>query len=216
MIFNSLDFALFLPIVFILYWFVTNKSLTLQNILLLVSSYFFYAFWDPRFLLLLMFSTFLDYFTGIRMHDANGQKWRKFWFWLSISVNVGFLAVFKYYNFFAESFAGLLENVGLHVDVWTLQIILPVGISFYTFHGLSYVIDIYKELLKPNIQPTKQWLKSKEVRKLLNISPGTLQTLRINKTLSYTKIGGILYYNNADIEKLLSANKVTATPTLFK
>src|SRR5574343_121660 len=149
MIFNSLDFALFLPIVFILYWFVTNKSLTLQNILLLVSSYFFYAFWDPRFLLLLMFSTFLDYFTGIRMHDENEQKWRKFWFWLSISVNVGFLAVFKYYNFFAESFAGLLENVGLHVDVWTLQIILPVGISFYTFHGLSYVIDIYKERIKP-------------------------------------------------------------------
>ncbi|MEN9998967.1 MAG: hypothetical protein RI922_1957 [Bacteroidota bacterium] len=149
MIFNSLDFALFLPIVFVLYWFVTNKSLTLQNILLLVSSYFFYAFWDPRFLLLLMFSTFLDYFTGIRMHDANGHKWRKFWFWLSISVNVGFLAVFKYYNFFAESFAGLLENFGLHVEVWTLQIILPVGISFYTFHGLSYVIDIYKERIKP-------------------------------------------------------------------
>jgi D-alanyl-lipoteichoic acid acyltransferase DltB (MBOAT superfamily) len=149
MIFNSLDFALFLPIVFVLYWFVTNKSLTLQNILLLVSSYFFYAFWDPRFLLLLMFSTFLDYYTGIRMHDANGHKWRKFWFWLSISVNVGFLAVFKYYNFFAESFAGLLENFGLHVEVWTLQIILPVGISFYTFHGLSYVIDIYKERIKP-------------------------------------------------------------------
>ncbi|WP_412476168.1 helix-turn-helix domain-containing protein [Flavobacterium sp. TBRC 19031] len=80
----------------------------------------------------------------------------------------------------------------------------------------SLLLNDIKELLKPNIQPAKQWLKSKEVRKLLNISPGTLQTLRINKTLSYTKIGGILYYNNADIEKLLSANKVTATPTLFK
>ena len=73
-----------------------------------------------------------------------------------------------------------------------------------------------KELLKANPQQTKQWLKSKEVRKLLNISPGTLQTLRINKTLTYTKIGGILYYDNADIDKLLSANKVTASPTLFK
>ena len=78
------------------------------------------------------------------------------------------------------------------------------------------LLNDIKELLKANTQPSKQWLKSKEVRKLLNISPGTLQTLRINKTLSYTKIGGILYYNNADIEKLLSANKVTATPTLFK
>lgn len=80
----------------------------------------------------------------------------------------------------------------------------------------SLLLYDIKELLKPNIQPAKQWLKSKEVRKLLNISPGTLQTLRINKTLSYTKIGGILYYNNADIEKLLSANKVPANPTLFK
>ena len=73
-----------------------------------------------------------------------------------------------------------------------------------------------KELLKVNPQQAKQWLKSKEVRKLLNISPGTLQTLRINKTLTYTKIGGILYYDNADIDKLLSTNKVTANPTLFK
>lgn len=80
----------------------------------------------------------------------------------------------------------------------------------------SLLLNDIKELLKPNIQPAKQWLKSKEVLKLLNISPGTLQTLRINKALSYTKIGGILYYNIADIEKLLSANKVTAMPTLFK
>lgn len=78
------------------------------------------------------------------------------------------------------------------------------------------LLNDFKELLKSNPQQTKQWLKSKEVRKLLNISPGTLQTLRINKTLSYTKIGGILYYDNADIDKLLSANKVTANPTLFK
>ena len=78
------------------------------------------------------------------------------------------------------------------------------------------LLNDFKELLKTNTQPAKQWLKSKEVRKLLNISPGTLQTLRINKTLTYTKIGGILYYDNADIEKLLNGNKVTASPTLFK
>lgn len=149
MIFNSIDFAIFLPIIYILYWFVTKRSLTIQNILLLVASYFFYAYWDPRFLLLLVFSTFLDYFTGIRMHDSRNVFWKKTWFWISIIVNVGFLGVFKYYNFFAESFAELLNGFGLHVNVWSLKIILPVGISFYTFHGLSYVIDIYKERIKP-------------------------------------------------------------------
>lgn len=149
MIFNSIDFAIFLPIIYILYWFVTKRSLTIQNILLLVASYFFYAYWDPRFLLLLVFSTFLDYFTGIRMHDSSNVFWKKTWFWISIIVNVGFLGVFKYYNFFAESFAELLNGFGLHVNVWSLKIILPVGISFYTFHGLSYVIDIYKDRIKP-------------------------------------------------------------------
>lgn len=148
MLFNSLNFAIFLPIVFLLYWFATKGNLKLQNILLLVSSYFFYACWDWRFLFLLIFSTLLDYFTGIKMSDAKNKNSKKFWFWLSISVNLGFLCVFKYYNFFAESFASALDNIGLHVNPWTLKIILPVGISFYTFHGLSYVIDIYKDRIK--------------------------------------------------------------------
>jgi D-alanyl-lipoteichoic acid acyltransferase DltB (MBOAT superfamily) len=148
MIFNSLNFALFLSIVFVFYWFVTNKSLKIQNILLLVSSYFFYACWDWRFLFLLIFSTLLDYYTGIKMCDAKNQASKKFWFWLSISVNLGFLGVFKYYNFFAESFAIAVANFGLQVNPWTLKVILPVGISFYTFHGLSYVIDIYKDRIK--------------------------------------------------------------------
>jgi alginate O-acetyltransferase complex protein AlgI len=144
MLFNSINFAIFLPIVFILYWFVANKNLKLQNILLLVSSYFFYACWDWRFMFLLIFSTLLDYFTGLKMAESKTAPGKKFWFWLSIIVNLGFLAVFKYYNFFAESFADLIANFGLHVNPWTLKVILPVGISFYTFHGLSYVIDIYK------------------------------------------------------------------------
>lgn len=131
-----------------LYWFVTNKSLKIQNILLLVSSYFFYACWDWRFLFLLIFSTLLDYYTGIKMSDAKNQASKKFWFWLSISVNLGFLGVFKYYNFFAESFAAAIANFGMKVNPWTLKVILPVGISFYTFHGLSYVIDIYKDRIK--------------------------------------------------------------------
>ena len=148
MLFNSLNFAIFLPIVFLLYWFVFNKNLKFQNILLLVSSYFFYACWDWRFLFLLVFSTLLDYYTGLKMQDSKSEKLKNFWFWLSISVNLGFLGVFKYYNFFADSFAKAVSNFGFEVNPWTLKVILPVGISFYTFHGLSYVIDIYKNRIK--------------------------------------------------------------------
>lgn len=148
MLFNSIGFVIFLPVVFLLYWFLTNKNLKLQNILLLLSSYFFYACWDWRFLFLLMFSTLLDYFTGLKMQDANNQKRKQFWFWLSLAINLGFLGIFKYYNFFAESFAETISYVGLQVNPWTLKVILPVGISFYTFHGLSYVIDIYKGRIK--------------------------------------------------------------------
>ena len=148
MLFNSSGFLIFLPVVFILYWFVAGKNLKAQNVLLLAASYFFYACWDWRFLFLLMFSTLLDYFTGLKMQEAKNQKNKKFWFWLSIIINVGFLAVFKYYNFFAESFAELLAGFGFKINVWVIKVILPVGISFYTFHGLSYVIDIYKNRIK--------------------------------------------------------------------
>jgi alginate O-acetyltransferase complex protein AlgI len=149
MLFNSISFAIFLPIVFALYWFAAKKDHKLQNILLLVSSYYFYACWDFRFLFLLIFSTLLDYYTGIKMHEAQNERMRKFWFWLSISVNLGFLGVFKYYNFFVESFADGLSQFGIEKHFSTLSVILPVGISFYTFHGLSYVIDIYKRKITP-------------------------------------------------------------------
>ncbi len=148
MLFNSIDFAFFLPVVFLFYWFAT-KSLKAQNLLLLFSSYFFYACWDWRFLFLLLFSTFLDYYTGLKIASAEKQGLKKFWIWLSISVNLGFLGVFKYYNFFASSFAEAISHLGFHVNPWTLKVILPVGISFYTFHGLSYVIDIYYGKIKP-------------------------------------------------------------------
>ena len=149
MLFNSINFAIFLPIVFLLYWFTTKGNLRLQNILLLVASYFFYACWDFRFLFLLIFSTLLDYYTGIKIHEANGTKNKKLWLWLSIGINLGFLGVFKYYNFFFESFAEGLSLLGVKTNFESLQIILPVGISFYTFHGLSYVIDLYKDRIKP-------------------------------------------------------------------
>jgi alginate O-acetyltransferase complex protein AlgI len=148
MLFNSLSFAIFLPIVFLLYWFVMHKNLKLQNILLLVSSYFFYSCWDWRFLFLLIFSTLLDYFTGIKMSDAKNQNQKKVWFLISVIINLGFLGFFKYYNFFIESFTAMLTEFGLKPNPYTLKIILPVGISFYTFHGLSYVIDIYRSRIK--------------------------------------------------------------------
>jgi alginate O-acetyltransferase complex protein AlgI len=145
MLFNSLGYAIFLPIVFFVYWFVTNNKLVVQNVFLLSASYFFYACWDWRFLFLLMFSTLLDFVTGIRIAESERRSKRLFWFWLSISINVGFLGLFKYYNFFATSFAAAVGHLGFQVNAWTLKVILPVGISFYTFHGLSYVIDIYKK-----------------------------------------------------------------------
>jgi len=148
MFFNSIAFAIFLPIVFFLYWFVFNKTKRTQNALLIIASYYFYSCWDWRFLFLLVFSTFLDYYTGIQIEKGKSEKSRKFWFWLSILVNLGFLGIFKYYNFFAASFADLLNSVGVQASPILLNVILPVGISFYTFHGLSYVIDIYFKRIK--------------------------------------------------------------------
>lgn len=148
MFFNSLSFTLFLPLVFVLYWFVFNKNKSTQNALLILASYYFYSCWDWRFLFLLVFSTFLDYYTGIQIEKAKEEGVRKFWFWLSISLNLGFLGIFKYYNFFADSFSEMLNGFGLQTSPLLLNVILPVGISFYTFHGLSYVIDIYLKRIK--------------------------------------------------------------------
>lgn len=148
MLFNSLNFAIFLPIVFILYWFVTNKKLMVQNSMLLLVSYIFYGWWDWRFTFLLLFSTLLDYYSGIKIQESSNDRIRKFWLVLSIGINLGFLGFFKYYNFFVVQFADLLKNVGFSVNessLMILKIVLPVGISFYTFHGLSYIIDIYKK-----------------------------------------------------------------------
>ena len=150
MLFNTIGFALFLPVVFGLYWMLQSRALRWQNLLLLIASYFFYGCWDYRFLFLLMFSTVLDYFTGLKISSAVDLQQKKFWLWLSILVNLGVLCVFKYFNFFIDSFAESLSWFGVsHSSLWTLNIILPVGISFYTFHGLSYIIDIYKSRIEP-------------------------------------------------------------------
>ncbi len=148
MFFNSFHFAVFLPIVFILYWFVGHKSKINQNYILILASYYFYSCWDWRFLFLLVFSTLLDYSCALKIEQSNTPSMRKLWLWLCVTVNVGFLGVFKYYNFFAQSFAALMSTFGLHSSPLLLNVILPVGISFYTFHGLSYIIDIYHGRIK--------------------------------------------------------------------
>lgn len=145
MLFNSIEFAIFLPIVFLLYWFVFQKSLSKQNLLILLVSYFFYAWWDWRFLFLLAFSTFLDYFSGLKIEQAKTNARSKFWLILSIGINLGFLGFFKYYNFFVKELTAAIADAGIVINPWTLKVILPVGISFYTFHGLSYIIDVYKK-----------------------------------------------------------------------
>jgi len=153
MLFNTLEFALFFPIVFVLYWFVTKRSLRLQNVMLLVMSYYFYAQWDWRFLFLLIFSTFLDYFSGLQIHRTPTHAMKRVWLVISVGINLGFLGVFKYYNFFADSFADLVDNFGFEAHPVFLSVVLPVGISFYTFHGLSYVFDIYYDRIKPTTDP---------------------------------------------------------------
>ena len=148
MLFNSIDFAIFLPIVFILYWFVINKNLRLQNFLLVGASYLFYGWWDWRFLSLILFSTIVDYFVGIGLSKQENPTKRKVLLWTSILVNLGFLGFFKYYNFFLENFTTAFSFFGTEIKANSLHIILPVGISFYTFQTLSYSIDVYKRKLK--------------------------------------------------------------------
>lgn len=149
MLFNSIDFAIFLPTVFIIYWFIINKNLKFQNLLLVVSSYVFYGWWDWRFLALIFTSTIVDYFVGRGLSNEEDQRKRKILLWTSIIVNIGFLGYFKYYNFFLENFIEAFSFFGKEIKANTLNIILPVGISFYTFQTLSYTIDVYNRKLKP-------------------------------------------------------------------
>ena len=154
MLFNSIDFAIFLPIVFILYWFVTNKNLKLQNFLIVSASYLFYGWWDWRFLSLILFSTIVDFTIGRQLKKEENQRNRKALLWTSILINLGFLGFFKYYNFFLDNFITAFSFFGQNIQANSLNIILPVGISFYTFQTLSYTIDVYKR----NLEPTKDFI----------------------------------------------------------
>jgi len=155
MLFNSIEFFLFLPLVFCLYWFVTNRNLRLQNALIVLASYVFYGAWDWRFLGLIFLSSLIDFLIGRRIGalPEEAEQQQKWLLRLSLLVNLGLLGIFKYYNFFTDSLIVLLTNVGIEANFRTLHIILPVGISFYTFQTLSYTIDIYRGKLEPTDDP---------------------------------------------------------------
>jgi len=148
MLFTSFEFLIFLPVVFFLYWFVFNKTTQWQNALILVSSYVFYGWWNWKFLGLLLLSTLIDYSFGFWIAEGSGKK-RTFFLWLSILNNLLVLCIFKYYNFFVSEAQHLLDHMGLHTNPYLIKVLLPVGISFYTFHGMSYVLDIYRGNFKP-------------------------------------------------------------------
>lgn len=157
MLFNSLDFAIFLPIVFLLYWFVFNKNLKLQNFFIVVASYVFYGWWDWRFLLLMGFTTLASWISGmlilsVRKKEKDPKEEKLYSQIITVSniaLNLGILCYYKYFNFFIESFVDAFSLFGKDLNIHTLKIILPVGISFYTFQALSYTIDIYKKKLEP-------------------------------------------------------------------
>lgn len=147
MLFNSIDFAIFLPIVFLLYWIVRYRSVKLQNSLIVLASYVFYGWWDWRFLSLIIFSTIVDYFVSIQMQTEENNKKRRSLLWLSLIINLGFLGVFKYYNFFLDNFSSVFSFFGSEINGRSLKIVVPVGISFYTFQTLSYTVDVYRKKL---------------------------------------------------------------------
>ncbi|MEQ3654840.1 MAG: MBOAT family O-acyltransferase [Dokdonia sp.] len=149
MLFNSVDFAFFLPIVFVLYWFVFNQRLRWQNAFVVLASYVFYGWWDWRFLLLIFTSTAVDYLIGKKLTQSHQKKSRLLWLSFSILVNLGMLGFFKYYNFFLQSFVDAFSLFGHDLESKTLAIILPVGISFYTFQTMSYTIDVYRKKMAP-------------------------------------------------------------------
>lgn len=151
MLFNSFDFAIFLPTAYLLYWFVFNRNVKIRNFFLLIVSYVFYGFWDWRFLSLILISSLMDYFLALAISqtpETNVRK-RKFMLVLSLVLNLGFLGFFKYYNFFVESFVSTFALFGKEFNYSPLNIILPVGISFYTFQSLSYTLDVYFKKMEP-------------------------------------------------------------------
>ena len=149
MLFNSIEFAIFFPIIFILYFLFFNNNIRYRNLFIICISYFFYAMWDWRFLSLIIISSIADYLIGFKIYDSKDEKTRRGFLLLSVIINIGILGFFKYFNFFTDSLLSLFELFGWTYSYRRLNIILPVGISFYTFQTLSYTLDIYRKRLTP-------------------------------------------------------------------
>ncbi|MDD2961467.1 MAG: MBOAT family protein [Muribaculaceae bacterium] len=147
MLFSSIEFAIFLPIVFYLYW-ALSRNLKVQNIFVVATSYFFYAWWDWRFLGLIIFTTISTYLSGILISKASNKTQEKLWMWLNIGINISILGFFKYFNFFCDNIVLLASWLGLTLDWFTLKVLLPIGISFYTFQAISYTVDVYKRKIE--------------------------------------------------------------------
>ncbi len=153
MLFNSLDFAIFLPIVFIIYWSFQRFGLRAQNLLIVAASYVFYGWWDWRFLSLIAFSTLLDFGIAQMLDTETRNSRRKMLLGASVIINLGLLGFFKYYNFFLDNFVAAFTLLGVPIEARMLNVLLPVGISFYTFQTLSYSIDVYRRHLQPTSDP---------------------------------------------------------------
>ncbi len=150
MIFNSIPFVIFLPVVFIIYWLIGNKNRKAQNYFLLIASYFFYGWWDWRFLSLLVFSSLLAYVLALFINKSSKETHRKWLLFIGVFISLSFLGFFKYYNFFIQNFAEAFSLFGEKMNVRSLQLILPLGISFYTFKILSYLLDVYRKKIEPS------------------------------------------------------------------
>ena len=153
MLFNSVEFCVFLPVVFVLYWYVFRWSVMARNMVLFGASMFFYAWWDWRFLGLVFYSAGIDYVVALWLERTDSPRKRKLLLLISLVTNLGLLGFFKYFNFFITSLDGAFTFFGHPLDMHTLRIVLPVGISFYTFQSLSYTIDVYRRQLNACHQP---------------------------------------------------------------
>lgn len=149
MLFNSFEFAIFLPFTFIIYWFVLNRRLSFQNLFLVAASYLFYGWWDWHFLGLIAITSAVDYVLALQIYACNQKVKRKLLFGMSLAMNLGVLGFFKYFNFFTDNLSDLYSIFGVTLHLETLKIILPLGLSFYTFQELSYTIDVYKNRHEP-------------------------------------------------------------------
>jgi len=155
MTFTSVSFLVFLVVVFGLYWAIGNR--TVQNRLLLSAGVVFYGWWDWRFCGLMLLSGLIDWSLGLLVSSTDRPTARKCLVGMSVAANLALLGFFKYFNFFQENLVGVLAGLGWRVDPWTLQVVLPVGISFYTFQSMGYIIDVYRRQVNPVRNPLDYW-----------------------------------------------------------